>query len=266
MIHLNTISIFFLTLLISLQVGAQSVDQSQVNYNIPLSGRTLNGYSVFQSFTAGITGTLVGIELVFVDSMIGSATLKLYAGTDTSGTLLQTAAGTVSCQNSPCFMNFSLSAAVVSGQQYTFRFVPGQGITDPYFLRGERPGNYAGGKMGFINPFMMGYPALDPDLVFKTFVLQGTTGFDFPDKQQLSILVFPNPAKDNVELLIEKNNLALDVSELSITGVLGQPIKNQRILPGQSNIQIEGLPVGIYFFEVKNSRHQTLSSKKIIIH
>ncbi|HOZ86200.1 MAG TPA: T9SS type A sorting domain-containing protein [Bacteroidia bacterium] len=266
MIHLDTIRVFFLSLLITLQVGAQSVDQSQVNYNIPLSGRTLNGYNVFQSFTAGLTGTLVGIELVFVDSMIGSAALKLYTGADTSGMLLQTSPGTVSCQNSPCIMNFSLSAAVVSGQQYSFRFIPGPGITDPYFLQGERPGTYAGGKMGFINPFLMGHPPLDPDLVFKTFVLQEATGFGVTVTQQLSILIFPNPAKENMEILLENNYAAMDVTELSITGVLGQIIKNQRILPGQSNIQIEGLPAGIYFFSLKNSKRQTLSTKKIIIH
>ncbi|MES2680052.1 MAG: T9SS type A sorting domain-containing protein, partial [Bacteroidota bacterium] len=147
-----------------------------------------------------------------------------------------------------------------------FRFIAGAGISDPYFVQGERPGTYSGGQMGFINPFLMGYPPMSPDLVFKTYVLPSPTGFDMPGTQPLSILVFPNPAKEHMEIFLEKNNLSMDVTQLSITGVLGQPIRDQNILPGQSNIQIEGLPGGIYFLAVKNSRHQTLVTKKIIIH
>ncbi|MES2680053.1 MAG: hypothetical protein V4635_09225, partial [Bacteroidota bacterium] len=93
-----------------MKLRAQVVDQSHQIYNIPLSGRTLNGYNIFQSFTAGVTGTLVGIEIVFVDSMAGACTLKLYTGADTSGTLLQIAPQTVSCQGGPCPVNFIVSA------------------------------------------------------------------------------------------------------------------------------------------------------------
>lgn len=48
---------------ISLQSKAQTLDQSQLIYTGGMSARTLNGYSEWQSFKAGISGTLTEIKM-----------------------------------------------------------------------------------------------------------------------------------------------------------------------------------------------------------
>src|SRR5262245_50719091 len=66
------------------------LDQQQLLYNGGMSARTLPGYTVWQSFTAGLSGTLTQIDMGFFNSMSGDGVLRVYAGSGTQGPLLQT--------------------------------------------------------------------------------------------------------------------------------------------------------------------------------
>lgn len=144
------------------------LDQSQLNYNAGTSARTLAGYSHWQSFTAGQTGTMSRLELGFFNAINGYGTLKLFAGTGTGGTLLQTQTIHVVCASGNCLLPFNVSAPVVAGQVYSFQFIPGAGMPDPYGVQVQLPGTYAGGEMFLVDP--SGTTATGFDMVFQTYV------------------------------------------------------------------------------------------------
>ena len=144
------------------------IDQSQTNYNGGTSARTLAGYSIFQSFTAGVTGTLIQIDMGFFNFINGIGTLKIFQGAGTGGTLLSSQIITVFCGGGNCLLSFPVNVPITAGSTYTFQFIPGAGIPDPYGVQVEVPGTYSGGYFGLIDPsgtYNTGF-----DMVFKTHV------------------------------------------------------------------------------------------------
>ena len=111
------------------------VDQAQLVYNGGLSARTLPGYSHWQSFTAGITGQLVQIDIGFFNDMCGDGTLAVYSGEGTRGERLYSGPATVTADGVGrlswnCYL---LRVAVTAGRKYTFHFTPNaQTMPDPY--------------------------------------------------------------------------------------------------------------------------------------
>jgi hypothetical protein len=145
------------------------LDQSQLLYNSGTSARNLPGYTVFQTFTAGITGTLCKIDMGFFNAMTGTGTLKIFAGSGILGTLLQSQTVTVSGTGN-FFQTFNVSAPVTSGQMYTFQFIPtqGGGLPDPYGVQCNLPSVYSSGEYYITDP--SGTYNMNGDLVFKTYV------------------------------------------------------------------------------------------------
>jgi hypothetical protein len=247
------------------RVSAQTLDQSHLIYDTPLLGRNLSGYSVFQYFTAGMTGTMVGIDLGVVGPMNGAATLKVYSGMDTTGALLQTTPLTISCQTGSCSVNFPVWVPVVSSQTYTFRFIPGPGISDPYYLQAENPGSYAGGRFGFINPFSMGYTASNPDVVFETYVLTPANGIAESSPSTGSWNAFPNPASERVSIGWENGAPAGEGMEWSITDLTGHLVRRFILAPREASVDISGLQRGIYFITSKGRQGQRPVTQKLVV-
>lgn len=244
------------------KVTSQTLDQSQLNFGTPIMTRHLgSGYSIFQYFTAGITGTLVEIDLGIADSINGTASLRIYSGMDTTGGFLQAFPVTAFCQGGPCLVRMMVSVPVVSGQAYTFRVIPGAGFPDPYFLQGENPGTYSGGRMGYINPYTMGYTTSNPDLVFKTYVLENPTAVSEYKGPLFSFEIFPNPSNDLISIRWKNQ----EVTELSITDVLGKTVRELSLSQGEKSTGINGLQKGLYFVRLKNSEQQQSAPQKIII-
>lgn len=157
--------LFFLPVYLS---SGQTLDQYQNTYSGGMSARTLPGYSEWQSFTAGITGTLSQINMGFFNYINGSGTLKIFTGTGTGGVLKQTKLVNVFCASGSCLLSFIVSVPVIAGQVYTFQFIPGAGIPDPYGVQVQVPGTYSGGQMAIVDP--SGTYPLSFDMVFQTYV------------------------------------------------------------------------------------------------
>lgn len=101
------------------------VDQSQTvaNGNLGLFGN-LYGWdrsvSIWQSYTAGVTGSLAGVSMHF-GGTIGSADLKVYAGTGVTGTLLGSyTLNNVASNNTLQALTTDMSVAQTAGSVYTF--------------------------------------------------------------------------------------------------------------------------------------------------
>ncbi|MCF6351207.1 MAG: multicopper oxidase domain-containing protein [Flavobacteriaceae bacterium] len=74
------------------------------------------------------------------------------------------------------------------------------------------------------------------------------------------LIIYPNPTKDNINILIEGN---LSSDTIKIVDQLGRLIISEKISVSENNIQIETLPKGLYFLKatINNKR----ITKKIII-
>lgn len=149
--------------------GQPVPDQSQLNNNGGMTVKTLAGYSVFQSFTAGYTGTLSEIDMGFFNHINGAGTLNIYSGSGVSGPLLQSkTVNVIGEANRGTMIAFAVSVPVTVGKVYTFQFIPGAGMADSYGVQLSKPGTYTRGYMGLIDSG--GTHDTGLDMVFKTFV------------------------------------------------------------------------------------------------
>lgn len=147
------------------------LDQQQLVYNGGLSARTLDGYTVWQSFTAGLTGTLSEIDMGFFNDMSGDAVLRIYSGSGTHGTMLQTLPVPVVGVTQPAvtWNNWTVSVFVQAGLEYTFEITPNaSSLPDPYGVCVGSNSPYSGGVMGLEDP--SGSYETDFDIVFRTYV------------------------------------------------------------------------------------------------
>ena len=160
-------------------LGASAVilDQEQVRHDGALSARTLPGYTVWQSFTAGTTGTLVHIDMGFFNKMSGAGELRIYEGGGTSGKVLQTLkVNVVGLEGGVTWNRWSVNVPVVGGRRYTFEFrADGKTMPDPYVVANSGSSDpYPGGRFGVTDP--SGSYAMDFDALFRTWVETGAGG------------------------------------------------------------------------------------------
>ncbi len=237
-------------------VSSQTLDQSQLVYNGGTSARTLPGYSHFQSFTAGITGTLVEIDMGVFNTINGVGVLKIYAGQDTTGTLLQTTPVTVNCPSGACFTNFTTNVAITSGNVYSFRFIPGTGIPDPYGVQIEAPGTYTGGQFEIIDP--SGVYTTGFDQVFRTYVTT-TTGIKPIETNYPGSKIYQNTMDGSITVSYHSSS---PNSFLRIMDMDGKTVYSQN-LSGTDGKEIihPNLTDGVYFWDMNNQRGKLVIMK-----
>ncbi len=152
------------------QAGATgTLDQQQLVYNGGMSARTLAGYSTWQSFTAGLSGTLTEIDMAFFTAMSGTALMQVRSGAGTQGAVLQTQTIAVTSANALTWDAWAVSVPVTTGAQYTFQITPNAAnLPDPYGVALASGNLYSGGILGIDDPSGT-YPT-NFDAVFKTYV------------------------------------------------------------------------------------------------
>ncbi len=189
LINLKKTGILALLLLNATCSNSQTLDQFDTSYNAGLSARTLPGYSWFQTFTAGITGSLTRIDIGFFNYISGSGTLEVYEDTGITGNIIFSNQVNVSCPGNGCLIPFQVNCNVVTGNSYTFRFIPGIGIPDPFGVQQDYLNNYSGGEMYGVDP--SGTYPFNMDLIFATYVKTETTGLqdDLTDRSSLYKIV-----------------------------------------------------------------------------
>lgn len=148
--------------------GALALDQSQNFYNGGTSARNLPGYSYWQSFQAGMTGTLVEIDAGFFTYINGTGYWTVWEGSGTGGVMLDSQALNIYCSGGNCLIAFEENIAITAGNTYTFQIRGGPGMPDPYGLQIGAGNPYVNGDMGFVDP--SGTYLTEFDWVFKTYV------------------------------------------------------------------------------------------------
>ncbi len=148
-----------------------AVDQEQPVYDGGTSARTLPGYTVWQSFAAGVTGTLSRIDMGFFNDMSGSARLSILEGEGTAGVELASLDVPVVGLSQPgvTWNAWTVSVPVEAGSIYTFRIEPDAAtLPDPYGVAIGSASPYARGVMGLDDP--SGTYETPFDVVFRTYV------------------------------------------------------------------------------------------------
>ena len=236
---------------------SQILDQSQLQYDAGQSARNLPGWSIWQSFTAGITGTLSQIDQGFVNPMTGTATLNIYTGNGTGGDLLYTDGVTIS-GTGIFWSSFPIASPVdiTAGQMYTFEVVPtqGGGLPDPYAVQVTwDTTSYTDGE----STAGVGY-----DYVFRTFATL-TVGVAVIDTQSSETKIYPNPFSTETAL---RTDAVLKNATLTMYNAQGQQVRLMDHLTGQTIMLHRGsLPTGLYSLRLSEndqirSVHKLLST------
>jgi hypothetical protein len=242
-------------------LSACTVDQNQPTYNGGTSERNLANYYDWQSFTAGVTGNLCQVNILFCNTstlLNGTGTLNIYNGTGISGTMVSTQAvtvnGTSSGTNTPFWQVFTITTPppVVSGQVYTFQFIPtvGGGLTDPYLIQVNIPNVYPAGTC-----YSFGSGGC---LAFATFVNTLTTGIK-SDGPMVNVTIYPNPATDHVSVTLKEE---LVNTPYSITDQLGRILISGKFNALIADIDISTLSPGIYFLKTSDPSLKALKLVK----
>lgn len=147
------------------------VDQEQCRYDGGLSARINPYQSIWQSFTAGVDGTLTEVDMGFFGILDGIGTLGIYEGEGPTGALLGAYTTPIVCDGGECMIPFVFNVPVLAGLQYTFRFSPGSGIPDPYGVQVGAHNPYHAGTLGHDIAITGTSSAFEGyDAVFTTFV------------------------------------------------------------------------------------------------
>jgi hypothetical protein len=149
--------------------GGIQIDQCFLDYNSGTGARTLPGYSIWQSFTAGITGTMAQVDFGFFNYINGTCNMIVYQGSGTYGLVLDNHPINVNCPSGNCMLPFALNIHVIAGQKYTIQIIPGAGMPDPYGIQTGTPATYSGGKFGLVDPSGVDSMTIF-DWVFRTWV------------------------------------------------------------------------------------------------
>jgi len=255
--------ITLLLIAFSIIIGRNAHGQCALDQNQPLndggtSERNLPGYFDWQSFTAGMSGGLCEVDVLYCNTttlLVGTGTLNIYSGTGIGGLLLTSQAvnvnGSATAQNLPFWQAFTITTPpnVIAGQVYTWEFIPtvAGGLTDPYLIQVNIPDVYAGGVS-----YNFGTGG---DIAFATYV-DGTTGMNnFQIENDFA--VYPNPANDFVTVKLNSNA----TNETYIfTNELGQIVLCGKISEGNSVIDISELARGIYFLKVGEENRKVIKN------
>ena len=130
-----------------------------------------------QTFTVGVTGTLVEVDLSI-------APISIFPSSIGRLNLLSTSAGvpTAIVQTSPIltstlvggFLDFTFSLNVTAGEVLAFELVTTRdpSLASPLFINGSNPGSYAGGSDFFLNTEfgINNFTPTTGDVNFRTFV------------------------------------------------------------------------------------------------
>ena len=147
-------------------LGSETLDQSSSGQ----TGGTGAYISLWQSFTAGISGSLSKITMLFFNTQ-ASGTLYIYQGTGTNGTLLTSQPFSVSTNGANDLLeNFSLvnPPNLISGSIYTMAFIASSGT-----LWGGTTNDYNRG-VSYYGDTPSSNSNSSENLYFKTFIRQSS--------------------------------------------------------------------------------------------
>ena len=173
-----------------MQTAQAVLDQSDAVYSVGIS----SGFTLGQTFTAGITGTLSSVELN-ISSIYGGA-IDLLIATTADGVPASTILGQSIVNPGVEFtewisFNFSPGISIYAGEMLAIEVLPPVSGFSPQW-NGDLAGTYSGG-LAYIDEDFAGTPNWKP--------LNATYGSPFPTDLSFQTFVIPSPEPSSLTLL-----------------------------------------------------------------
>jgi photosystem II stability/assembly factor-like uncharacterized protein len=102
----------------------------------------------------------------------------------------------------------------------------------------------------FFQSVVTGYVVGDSGIILKT-TNGGLTGFYESGIESQLLKITPNPANDKITIL---STLIKEDTQLSIFNVSGEKVIEMQLIDNETQIDISGLPWGVYFVRVQNDK------------
>jgi hypothetical protein len=129
---------------------------------------------------------------------------------------------------------------------------PGTGVTWVYLFDNSQ--TFQSGTSTIINSPLDQYPVFikstSPLLALLDSVVNSVTGIEAIAAQKQPVLIYPNPAKDEIWVsgLTFKGT---DEYEFRLFDALGRNLLRTKLTGGTTNVSVEGLENGIYYYGIK---------------
>lgn len=132
---------------------------------------------------------------------------------------------------------------------------------------GERFGIMLKSSAEFIDSIAVKYINMNTheaeDTEYVPLKIQGISGMEEVKEKAFNVNIFPNPATSSLNVVFKKP--LNDVVQLSVSNTIGQQVKQENFsnTGEQLSLNIEGLPSGIYFLNIKTK--EGIITRKFII-
>lgn len=98
------------------------------------------------------------------------------------------------------------------------------------------------------------------DTVMETYIIGKSVSASNIVKSNSNIVLYPNPATNSVNLVYEAS---ADIKNIALYNIIGRQINLFRPTDNSSaNLNIDGIPAGIYFVRLINSRGDVVATRK----
>jgi len=91
----------------------------------------------------------------------------------------------------------------------------------------------------------------------------GWVGVNVNENSQNQISIFPSPAKDFISVSYKSHNVG-EIT-MNVINALGEIVMSEKLSNKETQIQVSGLPAGVYYCKFVSAENQMLAAKKIII-
>ncbi len=91
------------------------------------------------------------------------------------------------------------------------------------------------------------------------FVTKGTTGVSTVVNNENEVVLYPNPAHDEVNVVYDAN---ADIKNIAVYNIIGKLMSVYKVNGPSANLNLENIPSGIYFVQLVNSRGNVVVTKK----
>ena len=98
------------------------------------------------------------------------------------------------------------------------------------------------------------------DSVYTTFAVSwGATGVPSVGKSGEDVLLYPNPANNEINLVYDAT---ADVKTIAVYNIIGKVMAVYRVQGNSANLNLENVPAGIYFARLVNSQGEVVVTRK----
>ena len=104
--------------------------------------------------------------------------------------------------------------------------------------------------------------AVPTDTALSTFVITrgSTTGVQYIPKSSDDVVLYPNPAHDEVNVIY---NASADIKSIAVYNIIGKIMAVYKVTENNNaNLHIENMPSGIYFVRLMNSNGTVVLTRK----